>query len=100
MGDSRQGHGAQTHRSQEAWQAPLGAEEPVAVQPAMTIHISLQHIHSHDTGVHGVWVLLHGGLDDRVPRVAAEETRPPVSGASPETHCLSETKGVSKPVTL
>ena len=58
------------HRSHEARQPPLGAEEAVAVKPAPAVHTALQHVDTHNTGVHGIRVLPHGSLDDCVPRVA------------------------------
>lgn len=60
----------QAHRFHEAGQAPLGAEEAVAVKPAAAVHTALQHVDSHDTGVHWIWVLPHGSFDDGVPWVA------------------------------
>lgn len=60
----------QAHRFHEAGQPPLGAEEAVAVKPAPAVHTALQHVNSHDTGVHWIRVLPHGSFDDGVPRVA------------------------------
>lgn len=70
-GDAGQHQGLQpAHRSHKARQPPLRAQEAVAVQPAAAVHAALQHIDSHDTGVHRIRVLPHGSLDDCVPWVA------------------------------
>lgn len=68
-GTSR-GRQLQAHRSHKAGQPPLSAEEAVAVKPADAVHTALQHIDSHNTGVHRIWVLPHSSFDDSVPRVA------------------------------
>lgn len=44
------------------------------MKPAPAIHTALQHVDTHNTGVHGIRVLPHGCLDDCVPRVAGGDT--------------------------
>lgn len=63
-----------TDRSHNAREAPLGAEEPVAVQASLLIQIAVQHVHPDHVWVHGVGVLPHSGLDHRLPRVTAHTT--------------------------
>lgn len=65
------------HRSHEAGQPPLSAEEAVAVKSSTAVHTALQHIDSHDTGVHRIWVLPHSSLDDRGPWVTGGKIESP-----------------------
>lgn len=61
-----------THRLDDGGDAPLGAEQAVAVQLPAGVHLPLQHVHPHHAGVHGVGVLLHGRRRHRLPGVAAQ----------------------------
>lgn len=64
-----------TDRSHNAREAPLSAEQSVAVQASSCIQAAVQHVHPDHVRVHGVRVLPHGGLDHRLPRVAAHRDR-------------------------
>lgn len=61
-----------TYRLDDGGQAPLSAQQPVAVQASPCVHTTVQHIHPKHTGVHGVGVLLHRSLGDCLPRMAVE----------------------------
>lgn len=63
-----------TDRSHDGREAPLCAEESVAVQASLRVQAAVQHVHPDNVRVHGVGVLSHGGLDHRLPRVAAVKT--------------------------
>lgn len=64
-----------TDRSHDAREAPLCAEESVAVQASLFIQTTVQHVHPDHIRVHGVWVLPHGSLDHRLPWVTAHKDR-------------------------
>lgn len=42
------------------------------MEASLFVDASVQHIHSDNAGVHGVGVLLHGSLGDRLPRMTVE----------------------------
>lgn len=58
-------------RSHDTGEAPLCAEESVAVQAALVVQVAFKHVHSDDVRVHGVGILPHGRLDHWLPRVTA-----------------------------
>ena len=41
------------------------------MQASLRVQAAVQHVHPDNVRVHGVGVLPHGGLDHRLPRVAA-----------------------------
>lgn len=63
-----------TDRSHDAREAPLCAEESVAVQASPFIQTAVQHVHPDHVRVHGVRVLPHGSLDNRLPWVTTHKT--------------------------
>lgn len=60
-------------RSHDGREAPLGAEESVAVQAPPLVKVALQNVHPNHIWVHWVGVLPHGGLDDCLPWVTASK---------------------------
>lgn len=60
-----------TDRSHDGWEAPLCAEESVAVQTSSFVQAALQNVHPDHIWVHRVRVLPHRCLDDRLPWVTA-----------------------------
>lgn len=61
-----------TNRSHHTRQAPLSAQQPVAVKTAVFIQVSVQDVHSYHTGVHGIGVLSHRCFDHCLPGIAGK----------------------------
>lgn len=45
------------------------------MEATLCVDVSVQNVHTDHAGVHGVGILLHGGLGHRFPRMAVDATQ-------------------------
>lgn len=63
-----------TDRSHNTGEAPLCAQESVAMQTSFIIQVAFEYVHSNNVGVHRIGILPHGSLDHGLPWVTADKT--------------------------